>query len=516
MSVVSDSPLLVAAAAGANTQAASTAPAAGGANEPRSFARVLQSEKTGVTISEEQAVRSEGQPGRHGGESLPVSGKNLPPSSVATSSPASAGFATASREAGPASRNALISAGSMRLMSAGGSFTGRAGIEGPGLESVTGETLPLSPGELPGPTVGAADAPAADQPVRPIIAPDPSADGDLEVAALQGQLSQVQLPGQIALSSAARAAVDAGNDPNARTAGVTLMPGAMSGSRQAKAGADLPQASGMRSSGEIQLRGNSAAAETPVFDPGVSQRAAAALQGADAGGRRGQADDGLKQLLAGVSLDRAGDAQRLELAMSARAGADSDADAEMLLASFQRATSDARQGGRISDTAAPIAGAGATSQPASAPDQPGRPAAMLSLLATPADPEFAPEFAGRLQMMVKNGVREASVQLHPAELGRLQLTVSTDGDQARIAIVAETPAARDMIEHSMPRLRDMLEQSGLQLAQGDVSQRQDGTGSGSAGAMWSENSPDAAQGSETTQGISISMAAPDRLLDAYV
>ncbi|MFN2286875.1 MAG: flagellar hook-length control protein FliK, partial [Chromatocurvus sp.] len=256
----------------------------------------------------------------------------------------------------------------------------------------------------------------------------------------------------------------------------------------------------------------------------VSQRGAALLQAAE-DGHRGRADAGLRQLLAGVSLDRAGDAQRLEQAMSgqpvsARASVEGDADAGMLLASLQRSVNDARKdvhpGARGPDSAAPIAGAGAAVQSVTGADQPGRPAAMLNLLATPADPEFAPEFAGRLQMMVKNGMREASVQLHPAELGRLQLTVSTDGDQARIAIVAETSAARDMIENSMPRLRDMLEQSGLQLAQGDVSQRQSNTGASAAEALGPERDPAAEAESEGERAISISTLPPQRLLDAYV
>jgi flagellar hook-length control protein FliK len=76
-----------------------------------------------------------------------------------------------------------------------------------------------------------------------------------------------------------------------------------------------------------------------------------------------------------------------------------------------------------------------------------------------------------MKTLVRDGVREARLQLHPAELGRLQVTVTTEGDQTKVVFTAETAAARDAIEQSMPRLRDMLEQSGLQLAQSDVGQR---------------------------------------------
>ncbi|MFK7828948.1 MAG: flagellar hook-length control protein FliK [Congregibacter sp.] len=95
----------------------------------------------------------------------------------------------------------------------------------------------------------------------------------------------------------------------------------------------------------------------------------------------------------------------------------------------------------------------------------------LSLTRAPQDPEFAGELTARMKTLVSDGVREARLQLHPAELGRLQVTITTEGDQARIAFLADSTAAKDAIELSMPRLRDMLEQNGLELAHTDVGQR---------------------------------------------
>ncbi|MEQ8514509.1 MAG: hypothetical protein RIC38_02790, partial [Chromatocurvus sp.] len=80
MSVVTDSPLLVVAAAGASNQAAPVASATGSAGEDQSFARVLQSEKSGTGPSGgPSAVR--------GGENLPVGGNRLPPTADARSLP---------------------------------------------------------------------------------------------------------------------------------------------------------------------------------------------------------------------------------------------------------------------------------------------------------------------------------------------------------------------------------------------------------------------------------------------
>lgn len=84
-------------------------------------------------------------------------------------------------------------------------------------------------------------------------------------------------------------------------------------------------------------------------------------------------------------------------------------------------------------------------------------------------PQFSEELGERVRVFVNNGLQEARLQLTPADLGRVQITINTEGDHARVVFVAETALARDLLDQSMPRLREMLQQSGIQLAQGDVS-----------------------------------------------
>ena len=88
---------------------------------------------------------------------------------------------------------------------------------------------------------------------------------------------------------------------------------------------------------------------------------------------------------------------------------------------------------------------------------------------TPWSPQFSEELGERVRVFVNNGLQEARLQLTPADLGRVQITINTEGDHARVVFVAETAVARDLLDQSMPRLREMLQQSGIQLAQGDVS-----------------------------------------------
>ncbi|MEM1404385.1 MAG: flagellar hook-length control protein FliK [Pseudomonadota bacterium] len=121
-----------------------------------------------------------------------------------------------------------------------------------------------------------------------------------------------------------------------------------------------------------------------------------------------------------------------------------------------------------------VAAAGLAAPAANSPLANGVSAATntdLALYHSPAEHEFADEFAAHVRTMVKEGAQEARLQLHPAELGRLHVTIATDGDQARVQFLAESPAAREMIEQNLPRLREMLQEQGLQLAESDVGTR---------------------------------------------
>ena len=144
------------------------------------------------------------------------------------------------------------------------------------------------------------------------------------------------------------------------------------------------------------------------------------------------------------------------------------------------------------------------------------PGVDLAMQPAPTDPEFVDELGARIQVMLRDGLGKAQIQLHPAELGRLQVTISTDGDQARVAFLADAGATRDAIEHSLPRLREMLEQNGLQLAQSDVGQRgfqrQDSQPDGSADARDPEL-PGAAEADAQRQGDT---GASDARIDTYI
>ncbi|WP_127476433.1 flagellar hook-length control protein FliK [Sulfurivermis fontis] len=78
--------------------------------------------------------------------------------------------------------------------------------------------------------------------------------------------------------------------------------------------------------------------------------------------------------------------------------------------------------------------------------------------------------AERVVWMAKQGVQEAQIHLNPRNMGPIEVHVSVQKDQASVAFVAQHAMTREALDAAMPRLRDMLQDSGLNLAQAEVSQ----------------------------------------------
>ena len=131
--------------------------------------------------------------------------------------------------------------------------------------------------------------------------------------------------------------------------------------------------------------------------------------------------------------------------------------------------------------------------------------------------QFGNAMATHVRVLKNQGGGEAKVNLHPAELGRMSISVTTDGNETRVAFVVETSQARQAVESAMPRLRDMLESAGLSLSNSDVSERRDqqaDNNEGRSGTSKAEmTSLDDDSGIEAAV-VSVSVD-PDRLIDIY-
>lgn len=132
--------------------------------------------------------------------------------------------------------------------------------------------------------------------------------------------------------------------------------------------------------------------------------------------------------------------------------------------------------------------------------------------------QFAGEMATHVRVLKSQSGGEVKLNLHPAELGRMSISVSTEGNETRVAFVVETSQARHAVETALPRLRDMLEDAGLSLSDSDVSEQRDahagaderGSGSSRGGATSSDSEDVSA-----TTVLSVTMD-PDRLVDTYI
>ncbi|PCJ26648.1 MAG: hypothetical protein COA96_04835 [SAR86 cluster bacterium] len=85
--------------------------------------------------------------------------------------------------------------------------------------------------------------------------------------------------------------------------------------------------------------------------------------------------------------------------------------------------------------------------------------------------EWNNQVGDKLRWMTKANISSAEIKLNPAELGSIEIKISTEDNQTKITFLTASAATKEIIEESLPRLRDLLSESGLQLEQSDVSQR---------------------------------------------
>ncbi|MDF1831785.1 MAG: flagellar hook-length control protein FliK [Porticoccaceae bacterium] len=79
------------------------------------------------------------------------------------------------------------------------------------------------------------------------------------------------------------------------------------------------------------------------------------------------------------------------------------------------------------------------------------------------------EIGNRIRWMVGQNNSGLELRLNPAELGSVDVRLNTEGERTSVTFFAANPAAREALEAALPRLREMFADSGMQLANADVS-----------------------------------------------
>ncbi len=89
-------------------------------------------------------------------------------------------------------------------------------------------------------------------------------------------------------------------------------------------------------------------------------------------------------------------------------------------------------------------------------------------------PQWGTDFSKRIQFMINNDIKNAELRLDPPELGRINIKISMSQDQASVVFTSAQGNVRETIENALPKLREMLQESGIQLADANVNERQKG------------------------------------------
>jgi len=140
-------------------------------------------------------------------------------------------------------------------------------------------------------------------------------------------------------------------------------------------------------------------------------------------------------------------------------------------------------------------------------------------IATPVQhPQWNQSLGQSVQWMVNQNIQQAEIKLNPPELGMLDIRITVTNDQATVHFTAPNTAVREALELSMPKLREMLEESGVSLADVNVSEHsheQSETNDNSDKSTASQTSSSEESVNSKTGVDNISNRMPIGLLDTY-
>ncbi|MBQ0720132.1 MAG: flagellar hook-length control protein FliK [Gammaproteobacteria bacterium] len=135
-------------------------------------------------------------------------------------------------------------------------------------------------------------------------------------------------------------------------------------------------------------------------------------------------------------------------------------------------------------------------------------------------PGWDAEVGNRIRWMVGQNNSGLELRLNPPELGSIEVKLATDGERTNVTFYAANPAAREALEAALPRLREMFADSGMQLANADVSDQglqQEREQLSGSGAFASDGDGSEAMLLETGAGISQGGQSEGRgVIDYYI
>lgn len=85
--------------------------------------------------------------------------------------------------------------------------------------------------------------------------------------------------------------------------------------------------------------------------------------------------------------------------------------------------------------------------------------------------DFSVAVKEKVMVMINQKLRQLEIRLDPPELGSMQVKINMQNEQAAVNFVVQNPQAKDALEQHMGKLKDMLEQSGVDVGDANIEQR---------------------------------------------
>ena len=85
--------------------------------------------------------------------------------------------------------------------------------------------------------------------------------------------------------------------------------------------------------------------------------------------------------------------------------------------------------------------------------------------------QWSEEMGQQVKWLVTQKMQSAEMKLNPAHLGAVEVRVTVQNDQVNLHFSTPHVQVKDSLEDSLPRLREIFQESGLNLADVDVSQQ---------------------------------------------
>ncbi len=107
--------------------------------------------------------------------------------------------------------------------------------------------------------------------------------------------------------------------------------------------------------------------------------------------------------------------------------------------------------------------------------------------------DFSNAVKDKVMVMINQKIKQLEIRLDPPELGSMQVRLNLQNEQAAVNFVVQNQQAKEALEQNMDKLKDMLAQSGVDVGDANIEQRdkqaseQDETGNGRQSAGVNEN-----------------------------